>query len=46
MTRTNHDGVTAKERAELRDILADPNSRNRDIQAAQQRLRDLEKRRR
>lgn len=41
---TNQDGVTAKEAAELRDILADPNTRNRDLQAAQQKLAELQRR--
>lgn len=43
MSRVNRDGATAKERAELQHILADPNSRNHDIKAAQDKLADLQR---
>lgn len=41
---TNRDGVDAKERAELANILADERSRNRDVKAAEQKLADLNRR--
>jgi len=43
---TNQDGVTAKERAELRAVLADDRSTNRDVKAAQQKLADLDRKER
>ncbi len=43
MAAVNLDGPRNKEAAELRNIIADPASRNRDVQAARQRLADLER---